>query len=564
MTTLKKYKNRFEKNIIIPEVSTNKNIIGDNFYSYINSSWIKKAHIPDYKSSFSVNEEIEKIIDEDLLFLINLCSKFAEKGEKVSSFNNILKDTIGRFALSSNRSSVKKNSIQFLYKTIQNLYCIRSIDDIGEVLGFFCRNKINTIVSSFIQLERTQNDKTIYTLYISSGILGLPDISYYNATAPGKLHTLYAYIEMIKDVCRELNINDLSSGVTLESYFAGHIDNINNDESFLSTGKELEEDFKDFPWRIFFESLGIQDWKKNTFRIQSKKYIQILEKSFQTIPLEQWKILFMIHLIIHALPILPSPYDNIHFDFYGKLLSGKKKKMNQQLLTLELIKQTLTTPLSILYKKSFLKNSLKIKATNFISKIRLSAIKQIETNTWLEPSTKKIASEKVKDMVLSIAWPEETIPIVLPNLQTDNLLQNIYLLNSAITSDEIKLLNKESIPGKMWSEASYIVNAFYYNEINEFIIPAGSLQYPFFCENNICSKGWNYGGLGCVIGHEMIHAFDEDGRKYDEHGFMKNWWKSRDNRRFHIYSKKLIELYDKSKINGTLTLNENLADLGGM
>jgi putative endopeptidase len=562
MTTLKKYKNRF-KDIIIPEVNKEINP-GDNFYNYVNGIWLKKTRIPEDEASFSVNEEIENIIDSDLFFIINQCSKFAEKGMKVSSFTNILNDCIGRFALSSNRISVQKNSVVFLKKTLQNIQCLRSIDDIGEILGFFCRNKIESILSSYLHLERTKGNKTIYTLFLLVGGLGLPDITYYNATAPGKIRTLYAYIELIKKVCKILSIDDLSNSVTLESFFAVHMDNANKDEGFLIKGYELEELFRSFPWVSFFESVGIPDWRKHIFRIQSKKYFHVLEKAFQTIPLDQWKELFKLHIIIHALPILPPPFDDLDFEFYGKRLHGQKKKVSQKDLTLDLIKKYISTPLSILYKEYFLKKSLKQKATLFIKNIQESALKQIKTNDWLEPHTKEIALKKIKNMVLSIAWPDETMPMILPNLQTDNLLQNIYLLSSASTADELKFLNKESIPGKMWSEPSFIVNAFYYNEINEFIVPAGSLFYPFFVSEEHCSKGWNYGGLGCVIGHEMVHAFDDNGKEYDEYGLYNPWWKLRDNRRFHKYSKYLIDLFNKSKINGTLTLNENLADLGGM
>jgi putative endopeptidase len=164
---LKKYK----KEIIIPEVNTSIHP-GDNFYNYVNDKWLQTTKIPDYESSFSVNEEIEEVIQKDLFSIISECENFAKSGKKYYSFENILKDTIGRFALSSNRSSVQKNSIETLKKTLQNFQCIRSIDDIGEVLGFFCRNKIPTIMTSFLQLERTKHDKSIYTFFFISGELG--------------------------------------------------------------------------------------------------------------------------------------------------------------------------------------------------------------------------------------------------------------------------------------------------------------------------------------------------------------------------------------------------------
>ena len=172
-------------------------------------------------------------------------------------------------------------------------------------------------------------------------------------------------------------------------------------------------------------------------------------------------------------------------------------------------------------------------------------------------------------MVLSIGWAESYYPLNLPNLQTDNLLKNIYLLSSAATQNDIQLLNTVSKPGVYWNEPSFMVNAFYYNEVNQFIVPAGSLMYPFFSEHTSASIGWNYGGLGAVIGHEMVHAFDEDGRYYDTHGFNKPWWLPRDNRRYNMLSKRLKQLYSDSKIygvhlDGNKTINENLADLGGV
>jgi predicted metalloendopeptidase len=291
-----------------------------------------------------------------------------------------------------------------------------------------------------------------------------------------------------------------------------------------------------------------------------------MEKAFQSFSIEQWIDLFILQLILHALPILPPPYDDIHYNFFEKTLSGQKEKIEQKRLTLELIKQYLTTPLSILYKNNFLKEPQKKSAIQFIKKISDSAIKQIETNNWLEKKTKGIAKEKIKNMVLCVGWPEYYNKLNLPMLQTDNLLMNIYLLSSSSTENDIYMLNKVSKPGKTWNEPTFAINAFYYNEINEFIVPAGILQYPYFGDNSI---GWNYGGLGCVIGHEMIHAFDNDGRNYNQYGLMKNWWLSRDNRRYNSITKKLVELYNNSeilnvKLNGKLTLNENLADLGGV
>ena len=566
MATLKKYKSRFEKEINIPEFNNNIHP-GDNFYLHINDNWLKHTKIPNYTSSYSINEEIEDIIEKDLYSLLDNCYTFAKKASTKKSFESQLKDSIGCFGVSVLDKSVQKNSILTLKSYLQNIHCIRSIEDIGDVLGFFCRNKISTFLSSFLQLERTRSDKSIYTLYLTYGALGLPDISYYKATAPGKLRTLVSYVQLIRKLTNLLEIDDLSEIVSFETYLSDKYEKVENDISVLLKGHELLKEFDKFPWDNFFTSYGIQNWKEKTYRIQSKHLFHVLEKALEKTPLEQFKKLFTLHMILHALPMLPPPYDDLHFDFYQKRLRGQKEKYKQRYLYLYLTKIYLTIPLSILYRKYFLKDSLKKKTTYFIKKIQSSAIKQIEKNSWLQEKTKKLAKEKVKNMTLSIGWPESYYPLNLPQLHTDNLLKNIYLLSSSSTQNDIQLLNKVSEPGRFWNEPTFMVNAFYYNEINEFIIPAGSLLYPFYSDSK--SIGWNYGGLGAIIGHEMVHAFDEDGRDYDVHGLYKSWWLPRDNKKYNILSKKLIDLYSNSKIHGihldgNKTINENLADLGGV
>ena len=228
----------------------------------------------------------------------------------------------------------------------------------------------------------------------------------------------------------------------------------------------------------------------------------------------------------------------------------------------------LSVPLSILFKDKYLEDSLKKDATRFVRTVQDSAIKQIDSNSWLETKTKNRATKKIKEMVLSIGWPEKYPVLYIPPLDTENLLYNIYALAASKTFQDIQLLNKKTRPGLIWNEPNFLVNAFYYNEINEFVIPAGILMYPFF-DRKKRSTGWNYGGLGAVIGHEMVHAFDEDGKNYDEKGIFKYWWSKKDLKHFHSFSKKLVDLYSSSKIytisiNGKKTLSENLADLGGL
>jgi predicted metalloendopeptidase len=226
----------------------------------------------------------------------------------------------------------------------------------------------------------------VYTLYLSYGTLGLPNVTYYKATAPGKINTLVSYIQFIKKLTNLLEVDDLSETVTFESYFSANFEGVQNDDSILLKGHELLKEFDKFPWDNFFTSYGIEDWKEKTYRIQSKRLFRVLEKAFEITPLERFKDLFTLHMILHALPMLPSPYDTIYFEFYQKRLQGQKEKFNQKYLNLYLIKIYLTTPLSILYKNYYLKNSLKINSKKFIEKIKVKQNGipvQTNNNYWM-------------------------------------------------------------------------------------------------------------------------------------------------------------------------------------
>jgi endothelin-converting enzyme/putative endopeptidase len=526
---------------------------GDNFYLYVNNNWLQNVNVPNYISSYSVNEEIEANIDNDIFSILDECESYVLK-EPHKNDNNF-KTLIGTLMITS-----KNNSIETLLSRIHNLDKIKTIDDIGEVLGYLCKHKINTLLETYLILERTKENKSIYTLVIDQGILGLPDKIYYK-------ENLNEYNKLCKNLTELLKIDEICDAIVVESFFSKNLKE--NTKNKLYEGKQLLKVFPSFPWKSFFISYGIKDFEKHIFHIESIEWIHILEKSFKTFSIEKFKQLFILNMIIHALPYLPKPFDTIHFEFFEKSLTGQRQKISSKFLYLQICKEYIAEPLSILYKEKFLKLSLKTKATKFIESIRKSSIEQIQTNTWLQQKTKNQALEKIKNMVLSIGWPEKHTQYNIPTLDKNDLLKNIYTLSSGSVKDDIELLNKESIPGITWKEPSFAVNAYYYNEINEFIIPAGTLFYPFFREKDNCSIGWNYGGLGAVIGHEMVHAFDKDGKKYNEYGLNKSWWLPKDNYHYKVYSDKLIHLFNSSKIydkhlNGEKTLNENLADLGGL
>jgi putative endopeptidase len=228
----------------------------------------------------------------------------------------------------------------------------------------------------------------------------------------------------------------------------------------------------------------------------------------------------------------------------------------------------MSTQLSYLFVRDHLSPEFKTKATAFVKGLVDSAIQRLHTTEWMQRATRKKAAEKVRNMKLSIGYFQSSKVPTIPFLQTDNFLTNIYLLESNKTQVELERLFQK-VPQPEWDEPAYSVNAYYYEDTNELIVPAGSFFWPFFDFGNRKGLGWNYGGLGAIIGHELTHAFDEGGKEFNEVGLREPWWTSSDQTSYEEKTKELIHLFEQSKIlgkpiNGSLTLDENLADLGGL
>ena len=533
---------------------------GDNFYKYVNGNWLRHASIPDYKSSFGISEEIEAEIQEDLLKILDDAYRFAEKGKAPATKEEKLKDILGRLALSTLRLSKRVNCIEYLKEQLLTYRCIRTKEEAATTLGKLSRIGIDT----FFRITYYQG-----TFYLSSADLGLPDLTYYSAKAPGKSRTLIAYIEMCRKISHALNIKDITQGIHVEGHLAVAIQKSKEStNSQTLTGNQLSHQYKDIPWEEFFISVGLPNWKEIQFHIPSLQWIHFMNRLFHTWTLDMYKEIFTLHTVIDAIQVLPAPYDDYNFELYGKRLRGQQEKLPQRELLLLLAKQACSLPLSMLYISKKLDRSLKPKVKRFVEHIQSCAVRRIQGLPWLDASTKKTAVAKVEKMILSISHPSSFPDVEMPSLDTENLLHNLYTLREMNTMQRLNSMHHTLPLSEYWSEPAYAVNAYYSSEMNHFILPAGSLYEPFFYKAP-AKMGWNYGSLGAMIGHEFTHAFDVDGKEYNEFGKKENWWTPGDNRDYNKRTRALVKLFGKQKVqgrpvDGSMTLSENISDLGGL
>lgn len=473
------------------------------------------------------------------------------------------------------RSGVQEESIKLLRGLLYQIECIHDAADIAKTLGEFAYCRIPSLFSVFQWYE--SGHPIHVRLALSVGSLGLPDTSYYLLKAPGKSTTLHMYGTLLDRLATELGLDTeiatLSAGIPLETEFAQALETANNtdDEEVLATGKRLHTLYPHIVWEKFWEGAHIRMSivEKNPIKLMAPSWCKSVDTAIQHVPIDDWKRLFRIHLLLHATPLLPPPFDDLHFQFFDKQLRGQTAKPSQRELVLTLLQDWMTESLSSMYQREFIPPHLKQDVEQFVETVRKSTLHRIGQTDWLSADSQRAAIRKVKAMLLGVAYPTKPRTVHLPPLDKDNLLKNILQLGAKRSEEDEKTLNTVYHAKTAWEDAIYAVNAYYYSEINQLILPAGTLQWPFYDKR--APLGWNYGGLGAIVGHEITHAFDRDGRMYDEYGVRGgDGWSAADNREYMARADALIQLFNNARLSGKHhvdgegTLDENIADLGGL
>ena len=539
-----------------------KDLCSSDFFKCVNKSWLDSVHVPPYKAAFGVSEEIEQQIEKQLFQIAYECQVQYRK----SPTHRSLETAVGAVADSVLKTASQPKNIHTLQSHIGQLNCLETKEDVARVMGDFCRARIGSLLRVDGTYLDTQGGK--YCLEFRRGIIGLPDKLYYDDESPGRWKTLHYYEEYLNKVTTRLALPSLKPVIEAEKKLAPYIllKKVNEKEKEVA-GTTLASRYTHIPWESFFGAYGLPDWKRRVFNLESQEWMSIVNKLFQEESIAFWRLIFTSQLIHHFIAYLPPPFDDYHFEFYRKRLRGQAQKLPQKYLLLEVLTDWMTPFLSKLYKDRFLDSSFRDRASDFAKEIQQAAMRRMNSVEWLEPRTRKLAEEKVETMILSIAYPNSFATSPLPQVNGDCLVENIITLGIWKSQQDMDRLGTKRKDQKGWEDPIYAVNGYYYSEDNELIIPAGSLLSPFYDEKK--PLGWNYGGLGVIMGHEITHAFDEEGKEYDQDGHRKSWWTSQDKQQYEEKTKDIIHLYSHQRVlghpvDGKSTLSENIADLGGL
>lgn len=529
---------------ILPPASTfsSADIVGKDFYGWVNNKWISTVSIPPFENDFGVSEEVERCI-------------YNKSAEILLDIKHLNKSSpLKTLAESCLHSRAQHTSVEYLKSVLWSVQCIESKEDIVKHFAALAHARLPSIFSYQYSISPGRK----INICLNSSINLLP-LAYY--TDHVKSDKYKRFLNKVGDL---FQIKELSQIYEFEKSLSMNCENMWLDDDLSIKGSGLVRKFPSIPWATWFEGSGLPGWKSMKISYTSPQWIRYIGRMLNAIPPAYWKLLIMRIYILHALPYLPPPFDEIDFEFFGHFLQGQEIKTPQ----MELLVNTVYKYLPDTFSKIFWKeagNPPLVKEMEDFSKTLVAAAKvRILQANWMKSATRVAATSKVDKMNMQMVRPTKWAVISEPHLDSKNLLKNIHDLGSWNTTT---MFSRVGHLYEFWDEGIFRVNAYYFNETNEIVIPYGTVLSPFYSSE--AGPAWNYGALGSAIGHEMCHGFDEDGRNYGANGELKNWWSKSDNIAYKKKTKGLIDLYNAQIVNGKhvggeKTLSENIADLGGI
>jgi len=533
---------------------------GDNFYNFVNSKWIDETQIPDGYSKWNVFQMLQKNN-------IHQIKKLLDNLDKSNKNYNKLKIIYLQYLNYQERS--EPSNILYVQQILEIINSCTSSNELFNLLYNY-ELSINLSFPLNIYIQSNFNNANEVILHIGSGGLGLPDRDYYLNENKDDIRNKYEkfikdYSELFGLYINPKIILDIETKLAEKTYtkVQKRIPELNNNLSDWNTI------VKNFPNLKFIEKIFKKAKKEpGAVNITNNDYLKFVNEFIVSNDLFNWKQYFCFKIILTFQNCLNKLIEQTYFNFYQKMLLGVQKKKKDWMRSIEFTEILLGKLLGQLYVKRYFDKKSKSKVIQMIDYIKQELNYILSKNDWMANETKNKAIEKLNKMNVKIGYSdiEEINYDLLDVSEKYPLLINLINIRTFNTNYRIKKLY-EPLNRNQWFMNYHAVNAYYSPSLNEIVFPAGILQSPFFSKSQ--NMAFNFGGIGSIIGHEITHGFDDQGSKYDGDGNLNNWWTDQDFIKYKEKTDVVKKQYSNyeilgKKINGDLTLGENIADIGGV
>ncbi|OFI37944.1 peptidase M13 [Arthrobacter sp. SW1] len=538
----------------------------DDLYRHVNGAWLSSTTIPDDRP---LEGTFTSLRDNSELAVKAIIEEAAAKGDSASGIERKIGALYSSFM---DETTAEAKGFEPIRDRLADVFAVADAAALVELSGRLFRADVGGLFSIYPAPDAGNPDRVL--LYAGQGGLGLPDESYYREEKFAPI--VEAYTAYVASVFALAGIPDAAAAagrvVDLERALASHHwDKVTlRDPQKTYNLKTIEEAAALFPpFTSWFEAAAIDGSKYSELVLSTPDFFEGAAALLASEPLQAWREWLALRVINAAAPYLSAAFVDANFAFYGTTLSGTPQNKERWKRGVAVVEAALGEAVGQIYVERHFPAEHKARMQELVARLIEAYRQSITALPWMGEETKVEALKKLDAFRPKIGFPDKWIDYSAVEVDPGDLLGNVERAHNADVDRHLDEVGKPVDLDK-WLMTPQTVNAYYHPLLNEIVFPAAILQPPFFTAE--ADDAVNYGGIGAVIGHEIGHGFDDQGSQFDGSGALRNWWSTEDREAFEKLTAKLVAQFDAlapheapdHKVNGKLTLGENIGDLGGL
>ena len=541
---------------------------GTDFYEYACGGWIKNNPLKPEYARFGTFDQLLENNQEQLRVLIEELSATPHEAGSVAGKIGAL------YAMGLDSPKLNADGVAPIKEELAAINALATKSDVSKMVATLHKEGMAPFFALFVDADEKNSAMNIVQLY-QAGI-GMGDRDYYLLEDEGSAKMRDAYRAYINKLFTLAGSSPEQADAAVDAVMK-----IEKAIADISYGREdlrdsqknynklAYEDFKQIEspldWDVYFESMGLAGLKE--LDAKQINFYKDMNKALQNTTVDEQKYYLAFNLLSAAAPYLSDDFVDADFEFYGKVMSGKQEQQPRWKRSLNTVNGALGEAVGEMYVEKYFPASSKEKMLTLVGNLQTALSERINGLEWMSDTTKAKAQEKLAAFTVKIGYPDKWRDYSGLEIKDDSYWANVRRSNIFDMAYQLADVDKP-VDKSRWHMNPQTVNAYYNPTTNEICFPAAILQPPFF--NPDADDAVNYGAIGVVIGHEMTHGFDDQGRNYDKDGNLIDWWTAEDAVRFKERADKLVDQYDQIIVidtlhaNGRFTLGENIADHGGL
>jgi putative endopeptidase len=539
---------------------------GDNFFMYANGKWLKNTKIPATETGWGTFYTLR---DTNEAHIHQILDYAAAHDDTASSIDQKVGDL---YKSGMDTAAIEKLSYDPVKPMLAKIAAVKDDKDLVKLAADGFKTGDGFLFGFYVSPDDRISSKN--AAHFDQTGLNLPDRDYYFKTDSASKKILDGYVKYITKLFTLTGVDPATAAtkaagiLKLETAIAqASLSPVQLRDPVKNYNKFTLADFKkQMPDVDIQGAFGLMGLQTDTVLVGQPGYYKALDGLLKSQPIGVWKDKASFEEISNSAPYLSKAFRDAHFEFFSTILNGQKKQRDRWKVVSEDVDNGLGELLGQLYVQKFFPPEAKKRMLDLVNNLQAVYKQRIEKLDWMSPQTKEKAIAKLEAFTKKIGYPDKWKKYDDVQISKDAYYQNEQSISAHNYREMIKKVNKP-VDRSEWGMTPPTIDAYYNPTFNEIVFPAGILQFPFFDKD--ADDAINYGAIGVVIGHEMTHGFDDQGRQYDKDGNLKDWWTKEDAAKFKDRVKVLINQYSQYTIlngvhiNGELTQGENLADVGG-